>query len=149
MHKACLFAAIVATAAAAGIARADSSSPPAAASDVRAASASAALDERLFSTPLVDQSLAERFRSESAFGEALDDLEFEEGSALMRIARLKSLSLLTLGEFGQSRLFIGVNDDGFVGLHFNGVVRRADERYLELARMPYVRSRDSEELAAD
>lgn len=146
MHKACLFAAIFVTAAAAGNARADVSPLSPSAGDVTAASAVAALDDRLFNAPLIDESLAERFRTATAFNDALDDLEFEEGSALMRIARLKSLSLLTLGEFGQSRLFIGVNDDGFVGLHFNGVVRRADERYLELARMPYVqRSDDSDD----
>lgn len=76
----------------------------------------------------------------------MTDFEFEEGSALMRIAKLRSLSLLTLGKFGKSRLFFGVNDDGFVGLHFNAVSRQADERYLEFMRMPYLTddSKDSE-----
>lgn len=68
----------------------------------------------------------------------MTDVEFEQGSALMRIAKLRSLSLLTLGKFGKSRLFFGVNDDGFVGLHFNAVSRQADERYLEFMRMPYL-----------
>ena len=68
----------------------------------------------------------------------LADFEFREGSALMRMSRLRSLSLLTLAKFGKSRLFLGVNDDGFVGLHFNALSRAADERYLEVLRMPYV-----------
>ena len=68
----------------------------------------------------------------------LADFEFLEGSALMRMSRLRSLSLLTLAEFGKSRLFLGVNDEGFVGLHFNALSRAADERYLEVLRMPYV-----------
>lgn len=75
---------------------------------------------------------------------AFADIEFDERSALMRIARLRSLSLLTLGDFGRARLFLGVNDEGLVGLHFNAAVRQADERYLELARMPYVRARKSD-----
>lgn len=142
MHKACLFAAIVVSAAAASTARADASTLFTRANDASLTSAAAALDERVLATPLVDEALTARLRTDTVFLEALEDLEFEEGSALMRIARLKSLSLLTLGEFGQSRLFIGVNDEGFVGLHFNADVRRDDERYLELARMPYVQRRD-------
>jgi hypothetical protein len=39
---------------------------------------------------------------------------------------------------GQTRLFLGVNDDGLVGLHFNLFSRAGDERYLEVARMPYL-----------
>jgi len=68
----------------------------------------------------------------------LADFEFREGSALMRMSKLRSLSLLTLAKFGKSRLFLGVNDEGFVGLHFNALSRAADERYLELVRMPYI-----------
>ena len=68
----------------------------------------------------------------------LADFDFLEGSALMRMSRLRSLSLLTLANFGKSRLFLGVNDEGFVGLHFNALSRAADERYLEFLRMPYV-----------
>lgn len=100
-----------------------------------------ALDERLV-VPLTDFPLdANRIGNDSAWRTSLDDFEFEEGSALMRISKLRSLSLLTLGEFGKSRLFIGVNSDGFVGLHFNAVSREADQRYLEVVRMPYL-SRD-------
>ena len=66
------------------------------------------------------------------------EFDFRDGSALARVIKLRSLSLLTLAEFGPARLFLGVNDDGLVGLHFNDVLRNDDERYLEMARMPYL-----------
>lgn len=66
------------------------------------------------------------------------DFEFREGSALMRLTKLRSLSLLTLAKVGKSRLFFGVNDDGFVGLHFSALSSASDERYLEVVRMPYL-----------
>lgn len=68
----------------------------------------------------------------------LSDFEFQEGSTLMRLGKLRSLSLLTVAKFGESRLFLGVNDDGLVGLHFNAFLRGVDERYLEIVRMPYI-----------
>ena len=74
----------------------------------------------------------------SRWHQPLADFEFREGSALMRISKLRSLSLLTLAKFGKSRLFLGVNDDGFVGLHFNALSSGVDERYLEILRMPYI-----------
>jgi hypothetical protein len=46
---------------------------------------------------------------------------------------------LTLAEIGQTRLFLGVDDDGFVGLHFCTLPRYGDERYLEVVRMPYLK----------
>ena len=49
----------------------------------------------------------------------LDDLEFQDNSALGRISRVRELSLLTLAETRRSRFFLGVNSDGIFGLHFN------------------------------
>jgi hypothetical protein len=66
------------------------------------------------------------------------EFNFRDGSALARVKKLRNLSLLTLAEMGQTRLFLGVNDDGLVGLHFNLFSRAGDERYLEVARMPYL-----------
>ena len=59
------------------------------------------------------------------------DLDFQDDSALARVSKLRNLSLLTLAEIGQTRLFLGVNDDGLVGLHFNAFPRHGDQRYLE------------------
>lgn len=71
----------------------------------------------------------------TVFGE----LEFQDSSAVGRARNIRSLSLLTLAEFGKSRLFFGVNKRGLIGLHFNVARRRGDDRCLEVARMPYLR----------
>ena len=70
------------------------------------------------------------------------DLNFQDESALARASRLQSLSLLTLAEFGTSRLFLGINGDGLLGLHFNVLPRNGDERYLEVVRMPYLKENE-------
>lgn len=67
------------------------------------------------------------------------DFEFRDDSALARVSKLRNLSLLTLAEVGRTRLFLGVNDDGLVGLHFNLFSRAGDTRYLEVVRMPYLK----------
>ena len=67
------------------------------------------------------------------------DIEFQDNSALGRISKLRNLSLLTLAESGKTRLFLGVNDDGLVGLHFIKIGGRGDEQHLSVARMPYLK----------
>ena len=67
------------------------------------------------------------------------DINFRDGSALARISKLRNLSLLTLAEVGRTRLFLGVNDDGLVGLHFDLFSRADGSRYLEAVRMPYLK----------
>jgi hypothetical protein len=67
------------------------------------------------------------------------EFNFQDDSALARVSKLRNLSLLTLAEVGQTRLFLGVNDDGLVGLHFKLFSRAGDERYLEVVRMPYLK----------
>jgi len=71
-------------------------------------------------------------------------LNFQNDSVLDRISAISNLSFLTLVETRQSRLFLGINADGFVGLHFGAFSHHRDEQYLELARMPYLKK-----LAAD
>ncbi len=66
------------------------------------------------------------------------DINFRDGSAFARISELRNLSLLTLAEVWQTRLFLGVNDDGLVVLHFNLFSRTDNTRYLEAVRMPYL-----------
>ncbi len=66
------------------------------------------------------------------------DVEFQDNSALGRVSKLRNLSLLTIAESRRTRLFLGVNDDGLVGLHFIAVPKYGDRRYLSLARMPYL-----------
>ena len=57
-----------------------------------------------------------------------------------RASRLRSLSLLTLAEFRKSRVFLGVDDRGVLGLHINAA-RKSDDRHLEVARMPWLRGK--------
>ena len=67
------------------------------------------------------------------------DFDFQDAGALSRVSKLRGLSLLTLAEFGQTRLFLGVNEEGLVGLHFDMFPHYGGKRYLEVVRMPYLR----------
>jgi hypothetical protein len=73
---------------------------------------------------------------------AIADFDFQDDSALARVSKLRNLSLLTLVEIGQTRLFLGVNDEGLLGLHFNAFPRDGDGRYLEVVRMPYLKENE-------
>ncbi len=74
----------------------------------------------------------------------ISNIDFQDGSTLARMSKLRSLSLLTLAETRQTRLFLGVNEDGLVGLHFSAFARHSDERYLEMARMPYLKDQEAD-----
>lgn len=77
---------------------------------------------------------------------AIPSIDFQQDNALRRAAKLRNLSLLTLAEFGQSRLFFGVNDDGLVGLHFKALTADSDLRYLEVARLSYLEDAEQPQL---
>lgn len=70
--------------------------------------------------------------------------DFQNSDAFSRVKKLRELSLLTLAEVGKARLFIGVNDEGLVGLHFRAFPRPGDERSLEIVRMPYLEKNDTD-----
>ena len=67
------------------------------------------------------------------------DFDFQDAGVLSRVSKLRGLSLLTLAEFGQTRMFLGVNEEGLVGLHFDASPHNGGDRYLEVIRMPYLR----------
>lgn len=67
------------------------------------------------------------------------NVDFQDSGPLARVSRLRNLSLLTFAEIGRARLFLGVDDNGIVGLHFRAFHRVGDERYLEVVRMPYLK----------
>lgn len=69
----------------------------------------------------------------------LTDIEYRDNSTLKRLSRLEKLSILTLADFGNTRLYLGVTRDGFVGLHFDLIPRHSRNRHLELARLPNLR----------
>lgn len=70
---------------------------------------------------------------------SLADVEFQDNSALGRVSKLRNLSLLTLAESQRTRLFLGINDDGLVGLHFIALPGYGGRRFMSLARMPYLK----------
>ncbi len=74
---------------------------------------------------------------------ALDTLEFQDSSAVGRAQKIRSLSLLTLAEFRKSRVYLGVNRRGLLGLHFNAG-KHSTDRHLEIARMPYLPKHNAE-----
>lgn len=74
------------------------------------------------------------------WAQPMSSIDFQDSSILGRASKLRSLSFLTLAELGQTRLFLGVNDEGLVGIHFRAISRRSSERYLEWVRMPYLKN---------
>lgn len=66
------------------------------------------------------------------------NLDFRNSATIDRVSRLRELSLLTLAESKKTRLFLGVNRKGLVGLHFRAQGVVSAERCLEVARMPYL-----------
>lgn len=70
----------------------------------------------------------------------MPDFDFQDSGILGRVSKLRGLSFLTLAEHGKARLFLGVNKEGLVGLHFHAHSRHGSARYLEVARMPYLKN---------
>lgn len=68
----------------------------------------------------------------------MSDFDFQDSGILGRASKLRGLSFLTFAEIGQTRLFLGVNKEGLVGLHFRAFPQHDDGRYLEIIRMPYL-----------
>jgi len=75
---------------------------------------------------------------------AMDEFDFQDTSMFGRVSQLRNLSLLTLAEFGQRRLFLGVNEDGLVGIHLGAFANKNDRRYLEVVRLPYLNELDTD-----
>ena len=74
---------------------------------------------------------------------AFDDVAFRDSTAIERLGRYRSLSLLTFAEVGTARLFLGVNEDGLFGLHLNSTPKPDEETTVEVVRMPYLGTRDA------
>ena len=72
--------------------------------------------------------------------DVIADLRFRDHGTFAGVSKVRELSLLTLAEVGKSRLFFGVKNDGLFGFHLGARPRLGDERYVELARMPYLNS---------
>ena len=73
------------------------------------------------------------------------EIEFKDNSTLKQLSKLRNLSLMTLSEKWNSQVFIGVNEEGLVGLHFTWLPRRNTDHILELARLPHLKESETEE----
>ena len=73
------------------------------------------------------------------------DIEFRDSSTLKQLSKLRNLSFVTLAQKWNSRLFLGVNEDGLAGLHITLLPRKDNDKILELARLPYLK--ESQDLA--
>lgn len=74
--------------------------------------------------------------------QSFGNLYFREASVLDRVSKVRSVSLLTLAQTGQTRLFLGVNEEGLFGVHFRAFSSNGGHRYLEFSRMPYLKKND-------
>lgn len=82
---------------------------------------------------------------ESDFAHPLADIRYEDANLLSRFSRIRRLSLLTLAEIWDAQFYFGVNREGYLGLHLGAPSRRSGDRQLEVARMPYLKDRQTDD----
>lgn len=75
---------------------------------------------------------------------AFDNVAFRDMTTIERLGRYRSLSLLTFAEVGTTRLFLGVNEDGLFGLHLNAMPKPDEDTTVQIVRMPYLGTRETE-----
>ena len=63
------------------------------------------------------------------------DVPVEDGSSIMRVVQIRSLSLFTIAGDERSKWFVGINEDGFVGVHFRGFTRESARRHVDLVSL--------------
>lgn len=63
------------------------------------------------------------------------DLHVDDGNSLWRVTQIRSLSLLTLSGDDRAKWFLGINEDGLVGIHFRGFSRSGAKRHLDVASL--------------
>lgn len=63
------------------------------------------------------------------------DLEVDDGSSILRVAKIRSVSLVTLAGDERSKWFLGINEDGLVGVHFRGFTKNGANRHLDLSSL--------------
>ena len=96
------------------------------------AAASIADSDRYFAEQ--DFTSFDHFRRAHSYEAPMAPLRFQRSDAFGRMIEVRGVSLLTLSETRNSRLFFGVNSDGFLGIHLRG----ARDRHIEVARMPWL-----------
>lgn len=63
------------------------------------------------------------------------DVDIEDGSSILSVTKIRSLSVFTLAGDERSKWFLGINEDGFVGVHFRGFTRSSARRHLDVSTL--------------
>ena len=104
-----------------------------------------------FETPYLETAYSSRWRLSHPVetmvypidgSQPMASLDFQDSGTFSRVKKIRALSLLTLAEGKGTRLFFGVDKEGLVGIHFRGLPRGDDDRFLEVVRMPYLKETD-------
>ncbi len=65
-------------------------------------------------------------------------LDFEENGFIRRVIRERSLPFFTISNQRRSRLFLGINEDGYFGLHLIGKPDASDRATADAVHLPPV-----------
>ena len=65
----------------------------------------------------------------------LFDVDVDSDDSILRVAQIRSLSFLTISGDERSKWFLGINEDGLVGIHFRGFSRSGARRHLDIATL--------------
>lgn len=65
----------------------------------------------------------------------LFDVDVDSDDSIMRVAKIRSLSLLTISGDERSKWFLGINENGLVGIHFRGFSRSSARQHLDVATL--------------
>lgn len=63
------------------------------------------------------------------------DVDIDDRSSILSVAKIRSLSLFTLAGDERSKWFLGINEDGLVGVHFRGFTRSGAKRHLDVSSL--------------
>ncbi len=63
------------------------------------------------------------------------DVDVDDANAILRVSKIRSLSLLTLSGDDRGKWFLGINEDGLVGIHFRGFSKSGAKRHLDVASL--------------
>jgi len=69
-------------------------------------------------------------------------LAFDGRDGVRDLFDVRQLSLITLAESNDARLFLGINREGILGLHFGALSPASRARTVELMRLPHLREYD-------
>ena len=72
------------------------------------------------------------------------DVDVDDGNSILRVTKIRSLSLITLSGDDRAKWFLGINEDGFVGIHFRGFSRSGAERHLDVASLFAAKEEENE-----